>query len=146
MYILSSLVAGAASSGHLINSVDLSPRYASGLCGIANGTGQIIAILAPLLVQYMVPDKVGLEESRNSFLSCNTYVENALPSFSKLYNLLFFRPAKPNGGTPFIWLQQLVGQPPPFTYFSVLAISNGGMMCAKQRRMMKTKMVLVKRR
>lgn len=60
LFIASNLGTGGMFSGHLVNSVDLSPRFASSLSGMANGTGQIIAILAPLLVQYMVTDKVSI--------------------------------------------------------------------------------------
>lgn len=69
LFIASNLGIGGMCSGHLINSVDLSPRFASSLSGIANGTGQIIAILAPLLVQYMVVDKVGMV--------CQLYVDKS---------------------------------------------------------------------
>lgn len=62
LYITGSVFSGALPSGHLVNSVDLSPRFASSMTGIANGIGQLIAILAPLLVQYMVTDKVSMVE------------------------------------------------------------------------------------
>lgn len=65
LYIASSIFAGGKASGCMVNSVDLSPRFASSLSGIANGTGQIIAILAPLLVQYMVTDRVSMVNQSN---------------------------------------------------------------------------------
>ncbi|CAG9761701.1 unnamed protein product [Ceutorhynchus assimilis] len=60
--------------GHLVNPIDLSPRFASAISGIANGLGQLVAILAPLLVHFMVPDKTDKSEWRHTFIlaSCVT--------------------------------------------------------------------------
>lgn len=48
----------AVTSGHIVNHLDLSPRYAAILSGISNGIGQLIAILAPVLVQFIVTNEV----------------------------------------------------------------------------------------
>ncbi|KAL1516740.1 hypothetical protein ABEB36_000604 [Hypothenemus hampei] len=47
----------AVQAGHVINHIDLSPRYTAALSGISNGFGQLIAILAPFLVHYIVVDE-----------------------------------------------------------------------------------------
>ncbi|CAG9762445.1 unnamed protein product [Ceutorhynchus assimilis] len=54
--------------GHLVNPIDLSPRFASALSGISNGLGQLVAILAPLLVHFMVPDQTNKSEWRHTFI------------------------------------------------------------------------------
>lgn len=48
----------AVASGHIVNHLDLSPRYAAILSGISNGIGQLIAILAPILVHFIVTNEV----------------------------------------------------------------------------------------
>ncbi|XP_019755683.1 putative inorganic phosphate cotransporter [Dendroctonus ponderosae] len=56
--LIGSTTAGAAViGGHIINHLDLSPRYAAILSGISNGIGQLIAIFAPILVHFIVTDQ-----------------------------------------------------------------------------------------
>ncbi|KRT82658.1 hypothetical protein AMK59_4649 [Oryctes borbonicus] len=47
-------------SGHQVNHIDISPRFAATLMGITNGMGNICSLVAPLVVQYIVTDEVRL--------------------------------------------------------------------------------------
>lgn len=49
---------GAMFCGHNVNHIDISPRFSGVLFGISNGIGQALAILAPMLVQFIVYDEV----------------------------------------------------------------------------------------
>lgn len=44
--------------GYNVNHIDISPRFSGLLFGISNGIGQTLAILAPLLVQFIVYEEV----------------------------------------------------------------------------------------
>lgn len=60
--LIGATTAGAAViGGHIINHLDLSPRYAAILSGISNGVGQLIAIFAPILVHFIVTDEVSID-------------------------------------------------------------------------------------
>ncbi|XP_060519812.1 putative inorganic phosphate cotransporter isoform X2 [Cylas formicarius] len=48
---------GAMFCGHNVNHIDISPRFSGILFGFSNGIGQTLAILAPLLVQFVVTDE-----------------------------------------------------------------------------------------
>lgn len=54
--------------GHLVNHVDISPRYAAVLSGISNGTGQMVAIFAPILVHFVVYDETDKKLWRSMFI------------------------------------------------------------------------------
>lgn len=45
---------GAMFCGYNVNHIDISPRFSGLLFGISNGIGQTLAILAPMLVQFIV--------------------------------------------------------------------------------------------
>ncbi|KAL1516735.1 hypothetical protein ABEB36_000603 [Hypothenemus hampei] len=45
---------GAMFCGYNVNHIDISPRYSGVLFGISNGIGQTLAILAPMLVEFIV--------------------------------------------------------------------------------------------
>ncbi|XP_030750016.1 putative inorganic phosphate cotransporter isoform X1 [Sitophilus oryzae] len=55
--------------GHLINPVDISPRFAGVLMGFSNGAGQLVAILAPILVHFVVVDLTDKELWRIMFIT-----------------------------------------------------------------------------
>lgn len=46
--------------GYQVNHIDLSPTHAGTLMGITNGFSNIFSLLGPLLVHYVVTDKVWL--------------------------------------------------------------------------------------
>lgn len=48
-------------SGSFINSLDLSPNYAGFISGVISTLGNIVAICGPILVGYIVTDKVYTE-------------------------------------------------------------------------------------
>lgn len=58
LLITATTALAAVTSGHIVNHIDLSPRYAAILSGISNGIGQLIAIFAPILVHFIVADEV----------------------------------------------------------------------------------------
>lgn len=58
LLIAATTAGSSVTCGHLVNHIDLSPRYAGILSGISNGIGQIIAIFAPILVHFIVTDEV----------------------------------------------------------------------------------------
>ncbi|XP_066141651.1 putative inorganic phosphate cotransporter isoform X1 [Euwallacea fornicatus] len=68
LLISSYTASSAVTSGHLVNLVDLSPRYAAILSGISNGIGQLIAIFAPILVHFIVVDEGDRFSWRYTFL------------------------------------------------------------------------------
>lgn len=49
-------------SGHQVNHIDISPRFAATLMGITNGIGNVFSLLAPLIVQYIVTDESDPDE------------------------------------------------------------------------------------
>lgn len=49
---------GATNVGYLVNHMDLSPNFAGTLMGITNGVGNLMSIIGPLLVGYIVYDEV----------------------------------------------------------------------------------------
>lgn len=49
---------GAMFCGYNVNHIDISPRFSGLLFGISNGIGQTLAILAPMLVQFIVYEEV----------------------------------------------------------------------------------------
>ncbi|XP_076263453.1 putative inorganic phosphate cotransporter isoform X2 [Rhynchophorus ferrugineus] len=55
-------------SSHLVNGIDIAPRYAGVLAGISNGCGQLVAILAPVLVHFVVTDKTDKQLWRIMFI------------------------------------------------------------------------------
>ncbi|XP_060519808.1 putative inorganic phosphate cotransporter isoform X2 [Cylas formicarius] len=58
----------ALNCGHWVNLIDISPRYSGILAGIANGAGQFVAILAPLLVHFIVNDEANRALWRTIFI------------------------------------------------------------------------------
>ncbi|GJQ86369.1 hypothetical protein Trydic_g4944 [Trypoxylus dichotomus] len=54
-------------SGHQINHIDISPRYAATLMGLTNGIGNICSLVAPLMVQYIVTNESDPKEWRIVF-------------------------------------------------------------------------------
>ncbi|CAG9761702.1 unnamed protein product [Ceutorhynchus assimilis] len=59
---------GAMFCGHNVNHIDVSPRFSGVLFGISNGIGQTLAILAPLLVQFVVYDETDKSLWRTMFV------------------------------------------------------------------------------
>lgn len=59
---------GAMFCGHNVNHIDISPRFSGVLFGISNGIGQGLAILAPLLVQFVVIDQTDKYLWRTMFI------------------------------------------------------------------------------
>ncbi|XP_050299060.1 putative inorganic phosphate cotransporter isoform X2 [Anthonomus grandis grandis] len=59
---------GAMFCGHNVNHIDISPRFSGVLFGISNGIGQSLAILAPILVEYVVYDKTDKSLWRTMFI------------------------------------------------------------------------------
>lgn len=60
---------GALFCGHNVNHIDISPRFSGILFGTSNGIGQTLAILAPLLVQFVVTDKEDKSLWRTMFIA-----------------------------------------------------------------------------
>lgn len=61
LLVLAVGINSAIFSGHQVNHIDISPRFAATLMGITNGIGNICSLLAPLTVQYVVTDEVSKE-------------------------------------------------------------------------------------
>nr|AEE63170.1 unknown [Dendroctonus ponderosae] len=59
---------GAMFCGYNVNHIDISPRFSGVLFGISNGIGQTLAILAPLLVQFIVYDETDKDLWRTMFV------------------------------------------------------------------------------
>lgn len=55
---LSVAMNGAASVGYLINHMDLSPNFAGTLMGITNAISNVMSIVGPLFVGFIVTDDV----------------------------------------------------------------------------------------
>lgn len=60
---LSVAMNGASYVGYLINHMDLSPNFAGTLMGITNAVSNVMSILGPLFVGFVVTDEVCLIES-----------------------------------------------------------------------------------
>ncbi|KAI4456291.1 solute carrier family 17 [Holotrichia oblita] len=54
-------------SGTEVNHIDISPRFAATLVGITNGIGNAFALVAPLVVKYIVTDETNSSEWRIVF-------------------------------------------------------------------------------
>lgn len=59
---------GAMFCGYNVNHIDISPRFSGVLFGLSNGIGQTLAILAPLLVQFVVYDEKDKSLWRTMFI------------------------------------------------------------------------------
>lgn len=68
LLITSSAASAGMVVGHLVNQIDISPRYVGILCGFSNGTGQLVAILAPVLVHFAVTDETDKTLWRSMFI------------------------------------------------------------------------------
>ncbi|XP_060522260.1 putative inorganic phosphate cotransporter [Cylas formicarius] len=69
---------GSLQNGAVVNLMDLSPRFSGIMMGFTNMVGQGIAILSPILVQFVVTDQSNLAQWRTVFLiSAGTYVVSA---------------------------------------------------------------------
>ncbi|XP_050299089.1 vesicular glutamate transporter 2-like isoform X2 [Anthonomus grandis grandis] len=66
--IAATTASSAVTCGHILNHIDLSPRFAGILSGISNGIGQLIAILAPILVHFIVTDGTDKRLWRYTFI------------------------------------------------------------------------------
>lgn len=58
----------AAHVGYLVNHMDLSPNFAGTLMGITNGVSNIMSIVGPLSVGFIVTDEVVLQSLRHNIL------------------------------------------------------------------------------
>lgn len=58
---------GATNVGYLVNHMDLSPNFAGTLMGITNGVGNLMSIIGPLIVGYIIsPDEVCVNGQTNN--------------------------------------------------------------------------------
>lgn len=68
LLILAVGINSAIYSGTEVNHIDISPRFAATLMGITNGLGNVFALVAPLIVQYIVTDEVRLNNPQIIFI------------------------------------------------------------------------------
>jgi len=69
---------GATYLGYNMNHIDLSPNFAGILMGITNGVANIMSIIAPLIVGFIVTNEVSLKHNmivkeRNQDLDCTIF-------------------------------------------------------------------------
>lgn len=66
VFLIVFAVAGTAflQCGFLVNHLDIAPNHASTLMGITNGFSNILSLLAPLTVHYIVKNEVSIKNSK----------------------------------------------------------------------------------
>ncbi|KAF5308047.1 hypothetical protein FQR65_LT06422 [Abscondita terminalis] len=75
MFIISVGISSAFLSGYHVNHIDIAPAHAGILMGITNGFGNVCAIIAPLIVQFIVIDETNAAEwSTVFFISSGVYI------------------------------------------------------------------------